>query len=214
MLAALLPLVCASLAGGDAAAYFPTKSGTSWTYSEQGGRSHEVFTDKVGKPTKLLDLDVIPFTTETHGMLSDPTYYMVSGDTVFVVFKSFIKKEVEEKIIKEDKTYQYPVLKVSDKATSWDFVGKTEFMKTVADMALKGTAKPIGKRKVLGKDVECIEVVLDVMYGAAGEPPVKSLQKSIYGKGIGLVEMTQTTTLNKEKYSSKRTLVSMDDTKS
>lgn len=211
MWAALLPLVSATLTSGDASAYFPTKTGTTWTYSEQAGRSHEVFTDRVGKPAKLVDTEAVPFTTESHGQVSEPTYYLVQGDTVFVVFKSFTKREVEGVTVRDPKTYQYPILKVGDKRETWEFVGKTEFMKTVADMVLKGNSRPVGKRKVLGKEVECIEVVLDVMYGAAGEPPVKSYQKSIYGKGFGLIEMEQTTTVNKEKYSSKRTLVSMDE---
>ncbi|MBX3112178.1 MAG: hypothetical protein KF857_09230 [Fimbriimonadaceae bacterium] len=212
MLAALLPLMSTLLVAGDAAAYFPTVPGTTWTYSEKTGRSQEVFTDKVGKPTKLLDKEVAPFTTVSHGRTSEPTFYLVEGDTVFVIFKSYIKKEVDDQVVREATTYQYPVLKVDDKRTTWEFAGKTEFMKTVADMVLKGTSRPIGKRKVLGKDVDCVEVTLDVIYGAAGEPPIKSVQRSVYGKGIGLVEMEQTTTVNKEKYSSKRTLVSMGDT--
>ena len=60
MLATLLPLISVALMVEDASAYFPTKPGMTWTYSEQGGRSQQVFTDKVGKPLKLVETEVVP----------------------------------------------------------------------------------------------------------------------------------------------------------
>lgn len=210
MLAALLPLVLAGRPAESASDYFPTVQGMSWTYSEKAGREEHVFTDKIGKPTKLLDVDVVPMTTLSQGEESPPTYYLVKDDTVYIVFRTIERKEVDGDVVRTPKTYQYPILKVAGRAVEWNYVGKTEFMKSPADMVLKGRSRPVGKRKVLGQDVECVQVDLDVMFGGQGEPPIKSVQSCVYGKGIGLVEMTQTTTVNKQKYSEKRTLVSMD----
>ncbi|MBS1707828.1 MAG: hypothetical protein JSS65_03800 [Armatimonadetes bacterium] len=211
MLAALLPLLVATATADGAAAYFPTKPGTSWTYSEDAGRSHHVFTDKVGKPAKLLEVDVVPFTSVADGRESEPTFYVVDGDSVFVIFKTVEKTESNGEVVRTPKTYRYPIVKVAGKPVSWEHFGKTEFMQTSVDMSLKGSSRPIGKRKVLGREVECVQVDLDVMFGAPGEPPVKSNQRSVYGKGIGLVEMVETTTVGKQKYSKKRNLVGMDE---
>ncbi len=207
MLASIVSLV---ITAGDPTPYFPTTPGISWTYKVQSDRRSQVVIDRVGKATKLLDKEAFPFTSTVDGMESEPTYYLVDGDTVYVIFRSYTKKEGDDGLeVRTPVTYQYPVVKTPGKSEKWDYVGKTQFMKTSVDMVLHGSSSPAGRRQVLGKDVECVRVQLKVMFGAQGEPPVTSEQSSLYGKGIGLIEMTETTTVNKQKYSEKRTLVGM-----
>jgi hypothetical protein len=194
--AAALLLIAA--APQDAAAFFPLTQGASWVYTDTVGVMAETHKETVGNTIEIGGAPATPIVTWIDGQVQGSTYYRVEGDTVWVV--AFVQNAPLEQ--------PYPVLKVGPRRTTWEHTGTTEFSGQTAPMKLKGSSRPVGKRKVLGTEREVVEVVVEAEIDPGAGTPMKSHQTALYARGVGLYEIKEKLSFGQEKAERKRVLQS------
>ncbi len=197
-----LALQTASPTTESAADYFPVKPGTVRTYEQKGGAGQLV--NVVGSPLDMGGVTVAQITERQGGRPGITTYYRVDSDQVCIVAYD----------PKHPLPVPMPVLKLNDGKASWDFVGKTKTGPEGERMLAHGDARSAGKREVLGRKVDVIEVKILAHIGV-GLSGMAYEQKAVYAKGIGLVELTTKMTLGKSKHPELVTyqLVSIEEAK-
>lgn len=193
MVSALLVLA-ASAAPQAAEDYFPLLKGTRWTYRDMVNE----YVDEVMEPIKIGEVDAIPVTTFLDGKRAESTYYSSTPEGLFIVAYD-AKKALPSPM---------PVFK--SKERSWTYSGLTQWLGGFSPIEMKGSVSPRGKRKVLGKDVETIEVRLDAKIGGAEGGSMSVKQTATYARGIGLVRMVQSNTINGREQKSTVELVRHD----
>ena len=186
---------------GGASDYFPTQPGLKLTYQESGSDgSSNVTVDEIGHPTTILSQSVIPITTKTGDSKRDSTaYYLVEATGIYLMANE-LSQPLSEPI---------PLIKCENDRGTWDFDTKLGKGDSIDFLRLHGETKPIGQREVFGKKVDAIEVKLVATKGA-GKSAMVDTQTSIYGKGIGLIEMTSVTRFLKEKGQRKLKLIKIE----
>ena len=182
----------------DVAEFFPLKTGTTWTYQDEAGATAQTFIDSVGNEQKIGDETATPIVTKFNGQIDGSTFYRIDGDTVFVVAFDQNKPLAAP----------YPIVKYGSGKNTWDFKGVTQWLGADAPLSVKGSCKKVGDKELFGSKHQVIEVVLDAVIGPSGASGIKSHQVSHYASGIGLVDLKDTTTINKTKSQRTRTLVS------
>ncbi|HRK22050.1 MAG TPA: hypothetical protein PLX06_09580, partial [Fimbriimonadaceae bacterium] len=125
-------------------------------------------------------------------------YYRAEGDTVWIVAYD------EKKPLPSPR----PLFKVGTGKTNWEYRGTTPFYEDLVPLEVKGTAEAKGRRPAIGKSVECIEVKFEAQLMAAPGMVLKSNQTAYYGKGVGLLEMQEKTTVDRKSEERKLKLVS------
>ncbi|MCW5939624.1 MAG: hypothetical protein KF884_01135 [Fimbriimonadaceae bacterium] len=191
----ILALVLVAASKPDAGDYFPLKPGTTWVYEDVVDGLTSLRADRVGNAQSIEGTDAIPIVTTIRGRVDGSTFYRIEGGTVWVV--AFEQNKPLDR--------PYPVLKAGSKRESWQHTGQTQWMGAPDVISIKGSSRPAGQRDVLGEKRETIEVTVEAQVGPNGLN-LKSKQKSIYARGVGLVSTEETITVNKNKSTRKTTL--------
>lgn len=178
--------------------YFPLKPGTKWEYSEDNKFSKKSYVDTVLEPVEIASQLAYPIQTTENGQPLEKVYYRASGDTVFIVAYD------KEKPLPSPR----PLFKVGTGKSNWEYRGTTPFYEDLVPLEVKGSASAKGRRTAIGLTVDCIEVKFEAQLMAAPGMVLKSNQTAIYGKGIGLLEMTEKTTVDRKSEERKLKLVS------
>lgn len=204
MLNTLLCAVATVAPAIEAVDFFPLAPGTKWTYREEGKFISALYTDEVKEPVEIAGDKAFPVETRQDGLLVDTVYYRSTGPAIFIIAYD----------PKKPLPVPRPLFKLGEKREAWEYEGITFFLKDPVPLNVKGESVPKGKRKVLGKETECIEVKFDARMGSSTENYVFSKQTAIYAKGIGLVEMQEKTTVNRRSDERKLRLVDFEPAKS
>lgn len=183
-----LCIVAAVLQAPTALDYFPLVKGAKWTYADTSTTA-VTYTDEVSEVTKILEEPAVCITTKIEGKLAGTAYYRVAGDTIFVVAYDPLSPIQAP----------HPVLKVAGRPITWEYKGAVPSGGHNMPLEFKATCKPVGERKVLEKQVACIEVHMDATVLEPGNIKVRMVQDIVYAKGVGMVEMRETTTIGKVK---------------
>ncbi len=206
MLAAAVAF-CAMLAPDktlDAAAFFPLHTGDRWTYQEVAdGKLVGIFVDECKGEAMIAGKPALQVEISTQGRTLESAYYRVLDDSVYLVASD----------PKHPLLDPYAILKVGGKTIKWKYAGTARFLTENDPMTLQGVAKRIGKREMLGRKVEALEVTLDAVVGNPKGTNVRSKQVSVYGEGIGLFELKDTTRVNKTTHVRVRTLTQFEPAK-
>jgi hypothetical protein len=165
--------------------YFPLQPGATWSYVEEGPAQSLSYVDTVLEATEVGGEPAIPVESRVAGKLDQTRYYRVIGDTVYLVAYD------PKKPLKAPQ----PVLKAADRKVTWDFKGLVPFFKDDVPLEFKASAAPKGRKKVLGEERECLELVLDAKMLGGPEMVIEIRQQALYAKGVGLVEMKQRQTI-------------------
>jgi hypothetical protein len=184
---------------GPAADFFPVLPGSQWSYeeTERGSRRRSVFLDEAEDPVLVGGKPAFVVATRVSGGPRQRTYYRIEGDQVFVVGYQPDQPLADP----------IPILQASDKRTDWVFTGETVFARDKVPMTMRGSARRVGMRTILGERRECLEVTLEATVAAAGNFALRNKQVAVYAKGIGLVEMKETGEIGERKYERTRKLV-------
>lgn len=193
-----LALIAALTLSSGIADYFPVAPGTKWMFETQS-TSKETSTDLVSGSIKLNGKDLAIFETKV-GSATSKTLYLFEDDTLYIAGFD------PAKLLPEP----YPILKFTEKSTSWTFSGKTQFYGDFVPLSLSGKARFVGKRSVLSEKRDCIEVKLIARVEGGPSAEIVSEQTSLYAKGVGLVEMRESTSAGTSKQTRKTVLVSFE----
>lgn len=196
----MLSLVATALAlttFDDASEFFPLNPGRTWVYSDSAFQV-DGYEDSVGNAQPISGKDATPIVTSFKGKVDGSTFYRVEDDTVWVV--AFEQNR--------PLTSPYPLFKVAKGGANWSYTGSTQWLGASTPITMVGKSKRIGKKEYFGESRELLEVTVDATIGPPGQVNMKSHQVSIYATGIGLVELKDKTTINKEIRERKRTLIS------
>ncbi len=187
----MLTVLCLTLAATriepSVADYFPLTPGTKWVYQEEMRFMVSTYVDEVMAPVEVGGAPATPIVTSRDGKVDATYYYRISGNTVYLVAYD----------PKAPLNPPRPILRLGEKKETWDYVGLTPMVKDPVPLKVKGESSAKGRRKVLDKDVECVEVKFDAQMGRTTVDLVLSKQTAIYAKGIGLVEMISRTTIDR-----------------
>ena len=176
--------------------FFPLETGRTWTYSDNGATT-EGGQDRVGNQQDVGGHPATPIVTVVDGKVDGSTFYRVDGDQVLVV--AFEQNN--------PLASPYPILVLSKSKNSWQHSGTTQWLGAPAPMSIKGSTKRTGKKELFGESRDTIQVTLEAVIGDEKGINLKSKQVSTYARGIGLVEMTDRTTMNRKNMDRKRTLL-------
>ena len=140
------------------------------------------FTSTVQEPADFDGETAIPIVTVFDSASTEKTYYSVTASHINVV--SFSEKEKLPS--------PYVILQSPDVGEKWTVRAQTRVLGVYADMSLIGKVKRLRSRRFDGKSVEVLEVTLQGTILETGGILTDMIQVSVYGKGIGLMEMKQT----------------------
>lgn len=176
--------------------FFPLAVGTTWEYAEQG----MIIRDRVAPMEDVAGAPAVPVVSEIQGKEDHRTYYRVEGDTAYIV--AFDPKKPLGMPI--------PVLKVGAGRTKWEFTGQSMLYNEPVPQSMTAESAPKGKRKVLDRELEVIEVKMKGMLGSNPGTAIKVNQVAYYAKGIGLVEMLSENTIGSQRSKSQLKLVKFE----
>lgn len=177
--------------------YFPLKPGTKWVYREELRFMVSTYVDEVGEPVEISGEKAMPIITTRDGRNAETVYYRISGNVLYIVAYD-PKKPLDP---------PRPVIKLGERKETWEYVGLTPFLRDPVPLKVKGEAAYVGRRKVLDREYDCLEVKFDAMMGRTTIDLVHSKQTALYAKGIGLVEMSASTTIDRNTDEGKLKLV-------
>jgi hypothetical protein len=179
--------------------FYPMIPGTTWRY-ETESESKERTTDVALAPVSIGDHPCTVIETLMNGRPYAKTFYRVIDGALCIAAFDATKPLADP----------YPILKVSDRTVTWTFSGKTQFMGAHVPLALKGTSKPVGKRKIFDTPRDCIEVKLEAIMEGVEAANVVSTQTTIYARGIGMYEMREDVQVGRNKMKRKTTLIGFE----
>lgn len=168
--------------------FFPLVPGTTWEYQEVAGFNSRNYKDVVGEPVEVAGKMAYPVVTIVDEKEDGRIYYMIEGNTLYLVAYDAKKPLGSPR----------PIIKLGPGTTKWEFEGDTVFLNSPAAMKMKCQASLKGKKEVLGKEVEMLEVRFEGQLGEAGTS-VRSNQVAYYAKGIGLYQMLSDNTIGQAK---------------
>lgn len=207
----------------DVSDYFPFREGTVRLYEEEmtaRGKKYNIkIIETVGKEVtikrfeKYIDPDdkenpekyrpieekAFEVLTSLDGDNPVPTYYQVRDNRVFIA-------GVEEgKLLPR----VYPIFAVGDDPENWIFSGEISVMGAPAPTIIEGTTRSRKDYKFDGKEYPAVETVLSYRINFGTGLEAVSEQKSVYAKGIGLVEYEETGKMGSNSTHRKRKLVKL-----
>jgi len=199
----LATLIAATFIADNATAndYFPLVAGTRRTYEEKVDNI-STSVDEVGAPVDVKGVAAIPVVTTEAGRAISKTYYKVDGSTVWI-----IGSNPEHPLPKP-----IPIVQVNGEKTSWSYDGPTDDTKLAESISMTGQSRMLPPRDVLGKKVSILEVKLITAMGG-GRAQERSEQTALYGKGIGLIQLTSKTTVGKHKATNELKLIQVEEAK-
>lgn len=189
MITALAMIV---LAAPDIAEFFPLVPGSKWEYSTEGSSGAMRVTNRVQPKRPVGEQDAFPVQMIIQGQVVGTTYYTIKDNSVFVVAFDIKRPLVEPR----------RMLSVDEKPVKWDYQTVEDLMpvNVVSEATLRG------KRKVLDKEVEVLELKVEAVLGDPKDVHEKLIQTFIYARGIGMVEMTEERKVNKNTFKRKMKL--------
>lgn len=185
--------------------YFPLVAGSERMYRESvvsNGKKFEFdVTESVGREIvlkrieKYMDLEDrenpekyrtiedkgIEVLTSVDGRPGIPTYYQYKENRVFIV--GVEQGRLMEKV--------YPIFAIGGDPEQWTYSGEIPVMGAPALAVIDGETRPRKDYRFEGKDYPAVETTLHIHIGFGGDLDADSVQKSVYAKGIGLVEFEE-----------------------
>jgi hypothetical protein len=194
MVATLLAVALLAPSQPQAAEFFPLVPGTKWHYEEIGTAGAVLYVDHVGTPEEVDGKLAVPVSAFQGNRKLDTTYYRADGEAVLIVG------------YQPDKPLQVPrpILRVGSGRVRWNFVGDTPFYHDPVPLRMEGEANLRGTREVLGRKVDVLEVKLTAKVGGDAGTALDIRQTTLYGRGIGMIEMTEVGKVGKSSH--RRTL--------
>jgi hypothetical protein len=166
-------------ATGAAPDYFPLDVGDKWTYTCDTDGVIDDITYEVLKPDKIGKTEASVLEV-TEGAESNTLYYLSEPDTIW--------------LLASDKSNPYGHPRTALRLTGqWH----GDYMDQFA-VNEDSSAKPIGKKNVLGQDRDIIEVVTKLKIGS-NKSVMTVLKRSEYAKGVGLIRMEVDQSYEKHK---------------
>ncbi len=165
--------------------FFPTSVGLKRTYVEKGNDGETTTIDEVLPSVKYQGAQVFPVSTSSlGGKPLGMSFYRVNGTGVFLVANRLDEPFKDE----------IPLLLLDGNKKSWNLMLQLGSGERKDFLRIQGEATLNGSRDVLGKKVETCEVNIVVEAGG-GKATQRDIQKAIYARGIGLVELKSSTSL-------------------
>lgn len=180
------------LAAPDISEFFPLVPGSKWEYTTDGSGGALRVTNRVQPKRPVGEYEAFPVQMIVQGQVVGTTYYTIKDNSVYVVAFD-IKRPLPE---------PRRMLTVDDKTVKWDYQTVEDLMpvNVVSEATLRG------KRKVLEREAEVIELKVEAVLGDPKDVHEKLIQTFIYARGIGMVEMTEERKVNKNTYKRKMKL--------
>ncbi|MCH7903620.1 MAG: hypothetical protein IH944_03530 [Armatimonadetes bacterium] len=166
----------------DVSEYFPLELGSTWRYLGVSSDVKMHFTSTVQEPVDFDGVIAIPIVTVFDVSTTEKNYYSVTARSVDVVSFSEYEKLPAP----------YTILQSPDVGEKWSVRAKTRVLGVFADLSLIGKVKRLRSRRFDGKSVDVLEVTLEGTIVEVGGILTEMKQVAVYGKGIGLMEMKQT----------------------
>ncbi len=197
--------LCAAIAlsqekPSDVSDFFPLVKGTVWTYQDTSNGLTTIYKDSVGNEQPIGDKGgklATPIVSKVDSDVDGSTFYRVEGDQVLVVAFDQNKPLPNP----------YPIIKLGSDKNTWQYTGATQWYGELAPLTIKGSTRRTGQKEFFGEKRDTIEVVMDATVGPEGKMGAKKHQVYVYARGIGLVSLRDTTTLDKTKVDRERKLV-------
>jgi len=190
MLAALLlALAQDPVTAGD---YFPTVAGTTYVYSQQAKETTSL-TWTIKAPTEIDSWQVIPIQTMADSAVVPTTlYYRVAsaGVSMFALGSDGHRASDPQ-----------PFFELGNASGDWTFSGAVSAGDEPTSITIIGKTKRGKPTKALGRTVDTIIVTRDSVLGNL-DSALRVHQVLIFGKGVGLIEMNETSQIGKRKQSS------------
>lgn len=222
MINALLVATTANLEELKVEDYFPLESGIIRFYDEemtfQGRNSKFSFTETVQGKTDLKRVESYIDLTEPDENLQKKE--RIVGESAFQVqvnfpggkpeltFYQYNGRNVQIASVQPGVLLDqpYPILAVGRNPEIWLFSGFIPVMGAPAQAVIEGESRPTKDYKFLGKTYPAIQVTTKYVINLEVGEPATTSQKSIYAKGIGLVEFEETGKIGKDVTKRKRKL--------
>jgi hypothetical protein len=167
--------------------YFPTVAGTAYVYTRSGEGTASL--TRTVKPVVDVDqMKVVPIETKDDTAITANTkYYRIvptgsdAGVYMFAV-------GADGHIASDGQ----PLFEIGDTSGNWAYSGASSTGDEPISLTMVGKTKRGKPMKVLGKLVDTIIVDSDSVLGHL-DAPIRSHRTIIFGKGIGLIEMDEST---------------------
>ncbi len=180
--------------------FMPLAVGTRWTYRETGEQTLDYVYE--AEQTKTVGgAAATPIVIRYQGNPLSTTYYVEDDESVGIVAEDDLSNIYSP---------PRPLFKVGSGVSQWNYTGSVPFEAGTAPITVTGSSRLAGKKTILGKEVDTLEVTLDMTMTPPKKKPISQHQVAIYGTGVGLIEMTMTATLNGQKHLQHLDLIKMD----
>jgi len=201
----LATLIAATFIADNATAndFFPLAPGSRRMYEEKlTGEAPKMNYDEVHAEVDVKGVPAVRVATVEDGKEITNTYYKVDKSSAWI-----IGNDIEHPLPKP-----MPILQFGDKPMKWSYEGPSDDSKLPEPITLTGESRILPDRMVLGKKVSILEVKLtSAMGGGSAQERVE--QVALYGKGIGLVQLTSKTMVGKRKVSNELKLIQVEEAK-
>lgn len=170
-------LVAMAVLSPNIAEFFPLNPGDTWEYLVEGVGGTIRMTSRVKEEVEVGDSTAFPVETLLQGRVTGTTYYRVKDNSVYVVAFDIKRPLFDAR----------RMLTVDSKTVKWDY----QFTEDLLPVDVKNEATLRGRRKVLDRDVEVLELKVDAVLGDPRGANERMTQVFLYGRGIGMFEMTE-----------------------
>lgn len=170
--------------------FYPLVPGTRLTYEDANGLQ---MVDEIGKPVDIgKEVMATPKTSSVSGRSSGSELYRIDGDTLLLV--GYIDKTARPPAPELNVLSQpQPILRVAKTGKAeWQHLGEISTGLGPVLLRVRGDSSRGPKRKILDREVETLNVHVVSIIGNDAQA-VEVRQDVVYGKGIGMVEMTEAT---------------------
>lgn len=167
--------------------YCPMAPGTKWTYEDANGIQ---MVDEVGEPVDIgKHQTAIPKTSSVSGRSSGAELYQIQEDTLYLVgFIDKSKSKPEMNILAQAQ----PILRAGNGRSEWQYAGEMPTGLGPVLLQVRGDSNKGPKRKLLNREVETLVVHVVSRIGN-DKQAVEVRQDVVYGKGIGMIQMSEAT---------------------
>ncbi len=176
--AALLALIASAQSEASASLYFPLNPGDKYVFEEEYNKMKKLFTDVVGQPKDMKGRLSYPVETFLGASQSlGKVYYHAEKDRILVTGTDF----------SDALASPYPIFVASKGTQTFSWAGEVPVPHGLPEpLSIIGSSKPGKTAQLFGKKRTTVEVTLDMdLMG------LKTVQKSVYAEGIGLISMTE-----------------------
>jgi hypothetical protein len=182
----LTALVAAILMSSSVEDYFPLVPGTRWTYQDDDGRE---MTQEIGQPIDIgKGIMATPRTTSAAGESGNAELYRTDGDNLLLV--GFYDKRSKLSPLTLINPTQI-VFRAGSSKVEWKYTSELPTGLGPVLVQVHGDSTKGPRRKVVDRDVETLIVHVVSQIGNE-KPGVEVRQDVVYGKGIGMIEVTET----------------------